>query len=280
MSAAIRLVLVLLVSITGTIPTIGATQSTVVVIPMFDDPISVSNIVTVAKSGGDFTDPIAALASIDDNDIGNRYVVFIGPGVYELDQTLTMKPFVNIVGSGRLATTLRGTVWNASIPGSATLIRGASFAVLANLDIENKPPKGSENTGVSLGIYNTSVRPILKNIGIIIGGAMMNYGIYNIESRMRMKGSNILVGSSGIDNAVNIGVLNTSLSDIEITDSSVEANFGNITTAIENNSSTITIDDVNIRAMGGSVSNTAVRNSDGSAYISESRLLAEDSSQA
>src|SRR5687767_4791312 len=52
------------------------------------------NVVAVAKSGGDFTTIGAAITSITDNGPANRYLVWVGPGVYS--ETVQMKPFVDI----------------------------------------------------------------------------------------------------------------------------------------------------------------------------------------
>jgi hypothetical protein len=63
-----------------------------------------SNIITVAKSGGDFTTIKDALASITNNSTTNRYTISVGPGTF-IEETLVMKPYTYIVGSvGKLAT--------------------------------------------------------------------------------------------------------------------------------------------------------------------------------
>ena len=69
-----------------------------------------ARIVTVSPEGGDFTDPLAALASINDASADNPYLVLIGPGVYTVTDTLAMKPFVDIAGAGREATKLTGAI--------------------------------------------------------------------------------------------------------------------------------------------------------------------------
>lgn len=64
-------------------------------IPVYGtDPNPIRNVVTVAKSGGDYNSPIGALNSIHDADEDNRYTVVIGPGVYHLSGPLVMKPYV------------------------------------------------------------------------------------------------------------------------------------------------------------------------------------------
>lgn len=57
------------------------------------------NVIIVAKKGGDFSSIKLAIDSISDASSTNRYVVKVGPGVYEED-TITLKEYVNIEGYG------------------------------------------------------------------------------------------------------------------------------------------------------------------------------------
>lgn len=58
------------------------------------------SIITVAKRGANFQTIGAALAHITDNTSTNTYVIQVGPGLY-VEDTLTMKEFVDIVGVDR-----------------------------------------------------------------------------------------------------------------------------------------------------------------------------------
>ncbi len=60
-----------------------------------------ANIIRVATSGGDFTNPADALNSITDSGPENPYLVTIAPGTYDIGaQQLILKPYVRVVGSG------------------------------------------------------------------------------------------------------------------------------------------------------------------------------------
>jgi len=106
-------------------------QSRVVVIPLFgDDPKPLKNIVTVAKANGDFKNPVSAVNSVTDASASNPYLVVIGPGVYTLTQTLVMKEYVEIVGSGENVTRLEGAISTNSLDASSAVISGANNAAL------------------------------------------------------------------------------------------------------------------------------------------------------
>ena len=80
----------------------ASAQNKVIVVPLAGDDLKpLANIVTVATANGDFSDPIAAMASINDADGTNPYLVVIAPGVYDLgSQQLAMQSHVDIAGSG------------------------------------------------------------------------------------------------------------------------------------------------------------------------------------
>lgn len=127
----------------------------------------------VAKTGGDYTDPVAAM-----NDLAawcgtpasdNPCLLKIMPGVYDLGATtLQMQGHVDIEGSGTNTTVLQGSPADA-------VVRGASSAELRNLKIEH-------TTGY--GIYNAGVSPSISNVSIVTDGsnAVTATAIYNVDA--------------------------------------------------------------------------------------------------
>lgn len=100
------------------------------------------NLIVVAKQGGDFTSVGEAVNAIGVNPVypaasaANRYLVYVAPGVYE-DESVQMKEYVDIEGSGRGVTILTANGGADGIkPESATLV-GASNAELRNITVEN-----------------------------------------------------------------------------------------------------------------------------------------------
>lgn len=91
-----------------------------------------ANVIVVAKSGGDFTDPVAAMESINDASPSNPYLIKIMPGVYELASTIYVRANVDIEGSGEKSTILHladGYPYYAIFvhPGKATEIRSLTL---------------------------------------------------------------------------------------------------------------------------------------------------------
>lgn len=97
------------------------------------------NVIVVAKSGGDFTDPVAAINSIADASINNPYLVKIMPGVYDLGASvLTLKQYVDIEGAGENVTKIVGIQ-----PVDWCLVNGKPNSSLRLLSVSHS---GGENT--------------------------------------------------------------------------------------------------------------------------------------
>jgi hypothetical protein len=90
------------------------------------------SVVTVAKSGGDYTSVQAAIDSIDDASADNAYLVWIAPGIY--NETVTLKPHIHLQGAGQAATVITSTVSNETWPpaqGTLVLTTSTSLRDLA-----------------------------------------------------------------------------------------------------------------------------------------------------
>ncbi len=205
----------------------------------------VEHVILVAKKGGDFTDVKAAMDSITDANETNRYLVYVGPGVYTVTETINLKPYVTLKGSGVNATLLKGAVSNDSLASSA-IISGAWNAGILELT--------AFNTGggtYSIGIYNNTQDPFIRNVTTIGAGGTNNYGIYNSSSAPIISNS----GAYSYDGTVCYGIFNTSNSFPVIQDTEILANGGTDSNyGIYDSSSGSTINGVNIEVQGGSSS--------------------------
>jgi len=132
-----------------------------------------NNVVIVAPAGGDFASPVDAVNSIVDASETNPYLVKIMPGVYEIgSQSVQMKPYVDIEGSGQNVTKIRG---NIAVE-TAGVVNASSDAELRFLTVENN------GTGTwSIGVRIQDAAPKLTHVNVEVTGASTNAaGIYNV----------------------------------------------------------------------------------------------------
>lgn len=155
-------------------------QNTVVVIPLYSAK-KLQNVVTVSAKGGQFSDPAAAVNSITDASSSNRYLVLIGPGEYTLTQPLVMKPYVDVKGSGRDTTMLKGAISSSFIGSSSAIVVGSRHTWLSDLSIRN-----AGGGDYSIGIFNSGASYDITRIDVEAWGSVKcqdltcgNYAIYN-----------------------------------------------------------------------------------------------------
>ena len=179
-----------------------------------------SNTIIIAKSGGDFADPVAAINSISDASESNAYLLKIMPGVYNIGgNAVKMKRYVDIEGSGETTTKIISNIdWFPAI--TATVV-GSDNAEIRFLTIENT---GSRYTAAFM---NNGASPKMTNITINASGyevtALINmnksnpvmvnvtshstasqgircWAIYNDKSSPVMKGVTAIADGSYVDN--------------------------------------------------------------------------------
>lgn len=197
---------------------------------------NMKNVVTVAKSGGQFTDVSAALASIGDKaNADNPYLLFIGPGVYTVTETVQMKEWVSITGSGEGTTTIKGAISTDNYASSSsTIIMGADNSTLSHLSVINE---GGGN--YSIGIFNDDTSPTIRNVTVESSAFGESYAVHNSGNLSKptlvdVKASSIAAG------LFSVGVFNEasspSLTNVEATGQGGGINYG-----VYNNSSSPTI---------------------------------------
>ncbi len=176
-----------------------------------------ANVIVVAKSGGDFTDPIAAMASITDASAINHYLIKIMPGEYIINTSnevhLFLKPFVDIEGAGENVTKIKGIFSPVQAIGDMGNVEVKHLTIEA--DGQGVAGDGvaffSKATALRLShvtLYSHSVdtpctvqhsdggKIYLSNVTVIANGASYSVGIYSSWSTMVV--SNSTVTSNGI----------------------------------------------------------------------------------
>jgi hypothetical protein len=208
-----------------------------------------ANVIVVAKSGGDFDNPVDAIDSITDAGRSNPYVISVAPGRYNLGETpLFMKSYVSLVGSGQKATYIVGKVDSAaSLPdGGPGVINGADASEIRRLTVINR------NSGTAHAIHNYDASPLISNVTAIarggggngafkagvwddsgsrstlehvtaralgVGGAGACLGLFSRDSVTRVHGGRLVANGCGINN----GVAVSEGGRVEISDSHIIA---------------------------------------------------------
>ena len=149
-----------------------------------------ANVVVVAKSGGDFSDPISAINSISDATASKPYLIKIMPGIYDIqDSSISLKNYIDIEGSGVNTTKIIGngsiiyglygentvselrdfTIESRGIASNMTVVGGAPNK-MTNIDINAKSTTNLLRTqfiGISTPWVGGSTTPtILTNVKV------------------------------------------------------------------------------------------------------------------
>ncbi len=160
------------------------------------------NLITVAKSGGDFTTIEEALAFITDNSSTNRYTIAVAPGLYEVDNTagaLQLKSYCNISSTG-----LRSVTFTPKDP-AQDMFLGNTFSHLVGIVF-------SGNTGTSYivrheGLGSTFIQDcVLRDCsnGFILNNASALFeikvlAINNPAGTITINAINIVAGAATLD---------------------------------------------------------------------------------
>lgn len=231
-------------------------QNKVVVIPMFDEVKPLANVITVSTKNGDFTDPIAAMASINNASIDNPYLVIIGPGTYTLGSPLIIKAYVSVTGSGRNVTTLEAGYGAAARPDSAVvatapLSRGNALTALTINQY-------GANTQISSGLYIDRSIPDIEDIDInVTSTGLVNYGMYIEAGTPTVEDVNINVRDARNSNT---GIYVANLSQAKINRVTTTARGGILSVGVYADSATPILEGVRSNARDASGSSWGIYN--------------------
>jgi len=146
----------------------------------------------------------------------NRYLLYVGPGVYNVTAPIQLKAWVTLRGAGEQATLLSGAV-SADNYIDGAMIWGENNASVSDLSVENTG--GSFNTG----ICNDHSATTLNNVTVTTSGGNNNMGIYNYHSSSALY--NVTVMASGTS-GTNYGINNASSSSATLTNVKVTVSGG------------------------------------------------------
>jgi hypothetical protein len=144
--------------------------------PSFKSTVVVSPVGTDSENGTALLD---ALSGITDASATNPYLLYIEPGTYDLGtDSLQMKQYVDMEGSGELATTITSAISNIAC--NTGTVRGANDAEMRFLAVQNT---GTGPDDCGFGIYNEDASPRLTSMSVTASGGVENvFGVYNVDS--------------------------------------------------------------------------------------------------
>jgi len=243
---------------------------------------------------------VSALTAITDNSATKSYLIKIEPGIYDFGtQSLQMKPFIDIEGSGREVTTLTGLGHPTFF--QATVI-GASNAEIRQLTVESRGEGvHDEATAITLPQADTRVSDvtvigrggIIGSCGIAIqGGAPV---IRDVEILADADGGGSALGiaiefnsTAVVDSAdieardgtnINTGILfqlQSSRTNV-VTNSTIVASGGTTSTGVELRNNTnlkVRFRDVRITGIQASSANYGIHSRDQAALFLEDATIA------
>lgn len=246
---------------------------TVVVSPVAGDPVA----------SGDAL--LAALDGIPSPSASDPWLLKIEPGIYDVGtQTLQMRPFVDIEGSGPQVTTIQG-LGNDEVEAMVRgVVQGADNAELRDLTVNARPAAGRD---LLLSIINISVSPSIRNVHTAAQSGTVCYGIRNLGSSPEIDQVSILTQCSAENNGiVNAGDLEASRPRIQRTE--IKAIGASINRGIMNRDASLAVlvRDVQISVSGPSL-NHGIASGHGAGgavqgkefHIEESAILASGGTQ-
>lgn len=204
-----------------------------------DDGGPYAQMVTVAKSGAQFTSVQAAIDSISDASFSKRYLVWIGPGEY--NEQVTLKSYIDLQGSGTDVTLISASGFSANTTG--TLI-GAENTEVRFLQIRNI---GGNNYAVPFYSNNSAMR--LMHVKLRGQGATSaNYGAIVTAFQPKFYDVEISVFCTGGVNCIGISSAGSPLlrrSSINVNQTGTGFSYG-----INSIGSAMDLDDVEIEVTG------------------------------
>lgn len=223
------LLAIVVVSLSGTV----LAHNKVVVVPLLGDSSEsepLQNVIRVSRENGDFSSISSAIGSIQNASESNRYTVVIGPGNYNIAQSVEIPDYVSVLGSGARSTIIDGAI-SSNVAARAAMFEMHSSSTLSGLRINNLGGPSALASGINVdgtsvisdveisvrgsrrvyGIYTRSegglnIRPVIEDSSIFVSASTPGSiegcrGIYNQRSEAIMRGLRIVVRCSNARNS-------------------------------------------------------------------------------
>lgn len=178
--------------LTTTISGVDPTEDYHLTTKQYVNAISVSgtelqNTIYVAKNGsdvygnGNYSNPYLTIkhanSTVTGNSLTNRYAIMVAPGIYNEDNPIQMKDYVNIVAINS-QTSLKIVANNSA----SNIIEGAKFACVVDFELEGAFTASAIYTAFSGSTYYQDITAINCQNGLRINHVDAEVGAYNINT--------------------------------------------------------------------------------------------------
>ncbi len=167
--------------------------------------VAYDNVITVAKSGGDYSSVAAALNSIGDASASNPYLVRVMPGVYTETELVTVKAYVHVLGSGPLVTVITSARTGGSPNNGAATVDLLDNGRISQITVRNT---GTGTFGIALySALSTRTAVVDGVVAEAIGaGGVGHYAAYWNDAEAVIRNSTLFAGgATGFGTSVNAG---------------------------------------------------------------------------
>ena len=154
------------------------------------------HVITVSPSGGDFTSVAAALSSISGSSSTNRYLVWVGPGVYTETALVTVPAYVHLQGAGTNATVVTSDRSSSSAGNAAATVELLEDSTISDMSVWNT---GIGTYNIALYSIQTSRDTLINNVVAEVkgSGGTGHYAVYLNDAELTIRDS-ILRVNTGI----------------------------------------------------------------------------------
>lgn len=218
------------------------------------DDVEFDNLITVAKSGGQFDSIQAAVDSITDAASDNRYQIWVAPGRYH--EQVLLKPFVYLTGAGRWLTIIESDVSNLDIyPPTEATLQVTDYANVSDLTVINN---GEGYRNVAILVQGGAVQNLLNDLVVVANGpGFINYGtlITGVDTKVTLEDVNSRASSADM---ANIGLEITGGAEAVVQDGLFGADNGDWAIGIVGREAETRLDLFDVTAQASDTANGAI----------------------
>lgn len=147
------------------------------------------NMLVVTTGGGQYNSITAALNAITDNSVSNPYLILVAPGTYV--EQVTMKPYVDIQGSGETTTRITQGGFATTTTGAVV---AASNSTLRSLTVDSNAASNAQPIAIAIQANQASPFRMERVTAVARGCSGSCYGVYANQAIIQLDQSAVSAG--------------------------------------------------------------------------------------